>query len=191
MNTTTSEKFVKEGLEQPARRGMLRACKGNRFEGRVPAYYCESYGKGLLPTLLDMIRTRTDKEILRDKCTSDTLYQRVQQSFAYCIDKLDEGGVLENLRQQVMIRRTPKGVVICFLENADRYAKQVFVHNVVARTDAFHVRDAISVNWREAVHNFIEHAEQRELKLTDGFAITPAEVNEIKALIEQIGRAHV
>lgn len=171
-------------LTPPPRRGEVApASPKGRYTGRVPTYYTEAYGKGLLPVLLDMIRTRKDKEILRGNVSSDTICQRTQQAFCYCIDHLDSGGLLEKLRSEVAIRRTPKGVVICFKENYDLYSRQAHAHSVVARTDAFKVRDAVSVNWREYLHEFIE-GDARELKLTDGFAITPAECNEVRALCD-------
>lgn len=182
--TISPEKFLKDEL--PLRRGQIRKTDGaSRYSERAPAYYNESYAKGLLPTLLEMIRTRTDKEILRDRISTDTLYQRVHQAFAYAVDHLDSGGVLEKLRQETRLRRTPKGIVLCFLENSARYDRQAHVQSV-ARTDAFKVRDAISVNWRLAVNEFVEDTDRKELRLVDGFALTPQEQNEVRALISLV-----
>lgn len=179
--TITPAAFLKDEL--PTQRGQVRKIDGtNRYGDRPPAYYNEAFAKGLLPTLLDMIRTRQDKEILRDRVSTDTCYQRVHQAFAYAVDHLDSGGVLEKLRQETKLRRTPRGIVICFLENASRYDRQAHVHNV-ARMDAFKVRDAISVNWRLEVNTFIEDTDRKELRLVDGFALTPQEQNELRALV--------
>jgi len=56
------------------------------------------------------------------------------------------------------------------------------VHNV-ARMDAFKVRDAISVNWRLEVNTFIEDTDRKELRLVDGFALTPQEQSELRARV--------
>lgn len=171
-------------LTPPPRRGEIqKAPPKGRYTGRPPTYYNEAFGKGLLPILISMIETRQDKEILRGNVSSDTIYQRTQQAFCYCVDHLDHKGVLEELRKEVMIRRTLKGVVICFKENADKYARQAHAHAVVAKVDAFKVRDAVSVNWREHLHNFIE-GDADSLLLNDGFAISPAEANEIRGLVQ-------
>jgi len=181
----TPEAFM-QGSEPPIKRGQVRKVRaGARYGDRPPAYYNEGYAKALLPTLIEMIKSRQDKEFMRERISTDTLYQRVHQAFAYCIDHLDEAGLLDTLRREVQIRRTPKGIVLCFMENSSRYDRQATAHSVSARPDAFKVRNAISVNWHEAVHEFVE-SDARELVLKDGFALTPQEQSDIRALISLV-----
>lgn len=180
--STTTEEFVKDATPPP-QRGQLSRGNGVRYGARVPAYYNKSYALALLPVLHTMITSKQDKEFLRGKVSTDTMYQRVHQSFAYCLDHLDKDGSLEKLRSETMLRRTPKGIVICFKENAARYDRQVHTQSVLVKANAFNVRDAISTNWRQCVHDFIENPDALELKLTDGFALTPQEQAEIKSLV--------
>lgn len=189
MSTKTIEpkEFVEGKLPQLSMRGMIpKLTRAERYSGKSSAsYYNEQYAKAVLPHLIDMIKTRQDKEFLKDRfSTLETVYQRVQQSVAYCIDKMDEGDVLETLRQQIVIRKTDKSIVVCFIENADRYSKQALIYNARARNDAFIIRNALSVNWREKVAEFTEDMDKKELFINDGFALTAADIAETQSLCE-------
>lgn len=189
MSNTISTREFTEGKTPPRshRRGMIpKLTRANRYEGHSSAsYYTERFGLAMLPTLIDMIQTRQDKEFLKDKLTTiETLYQKVQQSIAYCMDKLDEAGVLETLRQEILIRKTEKGIIVCFIENADAYSKSSIMYHGKKAADPFVVRNALSVNWREMVNDFVENMEKKSLRLTDGFALLPADIAETRSLCE-------
>jgi len=182
---TSPSEFLKGSLPKQRRRGQIDPVNGSRYSGKPPAYYCEAFGKALLPHLIAMLRDGKDKEFLPlEKEKIETVYQRCQQSFAYCIDKLDEKGVLESLRQRTKFCKTQRGVVLCFLENADLYAQRTRIYETAARSDAFVVRDATSVNWREELHKFFEDLDKQELRLTDGFALDGTMMAEIRTMCD-------
>ena len=187
-NTISTSEFARGNTPRRVhRRGMIpKLTRAQRYDGHSSAsYYTERFGLAMLPTLVDMIQTRTDKEFLRDKTvTIETLYQKVQQSIAYCMDKLDEGGVLEILRQEILIRKTETGIIVCFAENADAYSKPAALYHGKQAADPFVVRNALSVNWREMVNDFIENMDKKSLRLTDGFALMPSDIAETRALCE-------
>ena len=186
--TISPEQFEKGNTPRLVhRRGMIpKLTRAQRYEGSSSAsYYTERFGLAMLPTLIDMIRTRKDKEFLRDKTvTIETLYQKVQQSIAYCMDKLDEAGVLELLRQEILIRKTETGIIVCFIENADAYSKPSLLYHGKQVADPFVVRNALTVNWREMVNDFVENMDKKSLRMTDGFALTPSDIAETQSLCD-------
>jgi len=185
--TTNPDAFLEGDIPEGQCRGMIpKLNRKHRYEGRSSAsYYNERYASAILPTLVDMIQTRQDKEFLKDKTSKvETVYQRVQQSIAYAIDFLDEGGLLEELRKQVRLVKTDNGVVVCFAENADRYSKHSVMYKAHLTQNPFLVRNACSVDWRTAVNEFVENDTMKSLHLTNGFALTPSDVDETRTLCE-------
>ena len=178
-------------LELPLQRGMVsKTPLGRPRYETVPPYYKEGYAKALIPVLDAMIANRQDKEFLRGTLTSHTLQQKVYQAFAYVIDHLDNtDSRYNNLREDVLIKKTDKGVVLCFRSNADKYSHQAAVHNNVI-ANAFHVRDAVTVNWRACIEAWLESGKE-ELILDDGFALSEQDMSELKVLISLVDDSEI
>lgn len=186
--TMSTQDFLagKKPAEEHSRGMIPKLTRKHRYEGKSSAsYYTEKFARAILPTLIDMIQTHEDKEFLKDKFSKvETVYQRVQQSIAYAIDFLDEDSILEELRSQIRLVKTDDGVVVCFKENVERYSKQSVMYKAHATDNLFIVRNAMSVDWRTAVNEFVESPDKKSLLLTDGFALTPSDIDETRTLCE-------
>jgi len=184
--TTTS--FLDGNLPEDKQRGTITPKPHNRERytgGTRPTYYKAEYGRAILPHLVKMIEKKTDIEFAPthgEKLT--TVYQRVQQSFTYAVDNLDVGGQLESLRAKVVLRKTPRAIVLCFKENAMNYGRQQSVlREALVRHDAFAVRDVVTVEWRPMLNTFMENSDKKELKITDGIFLAPEDQETVKALV--------
>ncbi len=187
-DTITASDFLEGKVLEDKQRGTIAPKPSDRERyngGTRPTYYKAEYGRAILPHLVKMIEKHTDIEFAPthgEKLT--TVYQRVQQSFTYAVDKLDVEGQLENLRARVVLRKTPRAIVLCFKENAMNYGRQQSVlREALVRHDAFAVRDVVTTEWRPMLNTFMENNDQKELKITDGIFLAPEDQETVKALV--------
>jgi len=188
-NKLDTKEFLEGKEPEDFRRGCFHKLKPGeaRYAGHVPSYYRDEYARALLPTLLDMEDKKVDKEFFpvgKEKVT--TLYQRIQQSFMYAIDHLDAAEILEDLRNSVMLRKTPRGVVLCYKTNASKYTQEARASKLPPRFDAFKSVDIREIDWRESLDKFMNSDDQKELLLTAGFFLSADDMNTVKMLVDMV-----
>ena len=183
----TKETFLEGSLPDCHTRGTFKKNKAAnrcRYTGSVtPTYYSKEYGLALLPHLIKMLQDKPDVEFTPKGESISTLYQRIQRSFLYALDHLDEGGLVEDLRQRVVLRKTQIGVVLCFRQNSANYTKRVRAYVAVPKFGAFTVRDSTSVEWRARLGEFTD-GESAELELKDGFFLGGDDITQVKSIID-------
>jgi hypothetical protein len=192
-NAIDAKDFLSGNVPEDTQRGTIApkpsGPKSRYANGSRPTYYKVEYGKAILPHLVKMLEKKTDIEFAPTHGEKlNTVYQRVQQSFTYAVDMLDVGGQLDALRAKVVLRKTPRSVVLCFKENAMNYGRQQSVlREALVRHDAFAVRDVVTVEWRPLVNELMENSDKVELRINDGVFLAPEDQETVKALVESAG----